>query len=145
MQRVSSCYPLRSFLRHLLDKSSYIDFYESLADGVCDIFALKRIRSLFCTDNSLPLTFLLFLEAFLWSRLIMSSSVCNWILNCASWYSMYWVICSCWTSRSYKVLRTLAVCDCCSECIWLCTKCFSLSPAWRRTWCSRNVLTSLTT
>ena len=58
---------------------------------------------------------------------ILSSSVCNWTLNCASLCSGFWKLWemrSCWTSRSRQNFRSLAMCDCSSECIWLFTNCF---------------------
>ena len=53
---------------------------------------------------------------------IISTIVCSWTLNCASWYSNCCVICACWTSRSCEdlPLRSLISCD-----LWLGNVCFA--------------------
>ena len=50
----------------------------------------------------------------------MSSSVCNWAPSCASWLSVFQVLCNLRVHLAYHKL-------------------ISLSSTWRRTWCSCNI------
>ena len=79
-------------------------FQELQSDDACDM-SLWRELATCCA----LITACLSLSEFSWKLssgdAIMRPSVCNCFFNCASWYSKCCVICSCWSSRSCKVLR----------------------------------------
>ena len=104
--------------------------------------SLQRAVVSSCVLNKSCLSLFEVSEELSFTDIIMSSLVCNWTLNFVSLCSRCWKhceMCSCWTSRSCQILRELTMCDCDSECIWLCTNSLSLSPTWTCTWYSCNI------